>query len=92
MTREEFYKVFIATEKNATDFIPEIVKGHNYVVNYCGGGVYTRHMWDGDTGEIYKWQVIVHIAPDMLLINEASILDGDKVYVWSTNNTDLIER
>ena len=91
MTHNEFYELYQATEKNATDFIGHVVTGHNYTVNYCGGGVYTRHMWDGDTGEIYKYQIITHIAPDKLLINEWCALDGDKVYVWYTNDTKLIE-
>lgn len=91
MTHDEFMRVYHATEENATEFFRGVVQGANYTVNYCGGGFYTRRLWDTDTGEVYRFQIIAHIAPDMLLINEWCALDGDKVWVWYTNNTKLIE-
>lgn len=91
MTHDEFMRVYRATENNATVFFRSVVQGDNYQVNYCGGGIYTRHLWDTDTGEIYRFQIITHIAPDMLLITEWCALDGDKVWVWYADNTRLIE-
>ena len=91
MTHDEFMKVYHAIEENAPELFRDFVKGANYQVNYCGNGIYTRHMWDTDTGEIYRFQIIAHLAPNMLLVTEWCALNGDKAWVWYADDTKLIE-
>jgi hypothetical protein len=91
MTKETFIKLYHETEENAS-LVKDVIRGFNYEIGRCGGGVYTRHMWDIDTGEIYKYQIIVYIAPERLLITEWCALDGDdEVRVWYENNTKMIK-
>ncbi len=48
-----------------------------------------RVVWDIDTGEVYKHQIITLLNYDMALIVEKSILDNNKVVTY-TDNWDIV--
>ena len=52
-------------------------------------GYILRRVWDIDTGEVYKHQIITLMTDDMALIVEKSILDDNKVITY-TDNWDII--
>lgn len=48
-----------------------------------------RRVWDIDTGEVYKHQIITLLTNDMALIVEKSALDNYKVVTY-TDNLDIV--
>lgn len=49
---------------------------HNFIL---------RRVWDIDTGEVYKHQIITLLTDDMVLIVEKSALDNYKVVTYTDN-------
>lgn len=52
-------------------------------------GFILRRVWDIDTGEIYKHQIITLLTDDMVLVVEKSVLDNYKVITY-TDNLDIV--
>lgn len=61
-----------------------VARGSNYVVKSVDGSqVRLRYMWDIDTGEIYKYQVLVPAGGEILMVFEHSALDNDIVIAYT---------
>ena len=52
-------------------------------------GFIIRRVWDIDTGEVYKHQIITLLTDDMVLIVEKSALDNNKVITY-TDDLDIV--
>lgn len=63
-----------------------VARGSNYVIkNVNGAQVRLRYMWDIDTGEIYKHQILVPAGADIIMVFEYSTLDNDVVIAYTEN-------
>lgn len=61
---------------------------NNTHIEYKNGFI-IRRVWDIDTGEVYKHQIITLLTDDMVLIVEKSALDNYKVVTY-TDNLDIV--
>lgn len=52
-------------------------------------GFIIRRVWDIDTGEVYKHQIITLLTDDMVLIVEKSALNDNKVIAY-TDDLDTV--
>ena len=66
------------------------IKGINYEIDCVAEGLYTRIMWDYDDGEIYKWQIIVVVTPDKVMITEWNDIDA-QCFTY-TRGIEIIEK
>ena len=85
MNEKNFDKVF--DELANMPSIYELKTG-NTCIEYKDGFI-IRRVWDIDTGEIYKHQIITLLTDDMVLIVEKSALDNYKVVTY-TDNLDIV--
>lgn len=86
LNEKNFYKVFDKLAK--TPSVYELEVGCTRI-DYKNGYV-LRWVWDIDTGEVYKHQIITLLTDDMVLIVEMCALDNNKVITY-TDNGDIIK-
>ena len=79
MNRAEFLDTFNELIDNRTEKFS--VKGVNSALDCVGAGIYVRCMWDLDDGQVYKYQIIVAISPDKVMVTEWNDID-DKVFTY----------
>lgn len=61
------------------------IVGYNFKIEYAFDDIIVRTMWDTDTGEIYKWQLITIIGVDKVMVQEQNDIDGEKVLTYITD-------
>lgn len=61
------------------------VIGYNFKIEYAYDDIAVRTMWDTDTGEIYKWQLITIIGVDKVMVQEQNDINGEKVLTYITD-------
>lgn len=85
MNEKNFDKVFGELANMPSIYELETACTH---IEYKNGYI-LRRVWDIDTGEVYKHQIITLLADDMALIVEKCALDNNKVVTY-TDNWDII--